>query len=86
MNNEQNIEVPGRGIRCVNEKGEVGYNDPDLANNKHWQRSTGFRPKPLPEKVELPPVFSDPDPISTDAVSGSQEQVKAKPGRKPKNP
>lgn len=83
MNNEQNIEEPGRGIRCVNDKGEVGYNDPDNAYNKHWQRSTGFRPKPLPEKLDLPPIYTPEaevevfqDPIPT--------EQSPKRGRKPK--
>jgi len=49
------VPVPGK-TRCVNDKGEVSYVNDATAQNKHWQRSTGYRPKPLPIVENLPPL------------------------------
>lgn len=53
---EKEIPVPGK-VRCVNENGEVGYANEEFANNRHWQRSTGFKPKPLPVAEPLPELL-----------------------------
>lgn len=51
----QEVPVPGK-TRCVNDKGQVSYVNDATAQNKHWQRSTGYKPKPLPVVENLPPL------------------------------
>lgn len=53
---EKEIPVPGK-VRCVNQQGIVGYVNEQDAYNKHWQRSTGFKPHPLPVAEPLPELL-----------------------------
>lgn len=75
-------EPPRGKIRCVNDKGQEAYVNPETANNRHWQRSTGYKPKPMPEKTELPKMVEQPEPqpVQTEATP-----AKKKGGRPSKN-
>lgn len=69
--------------RCVSDHtGNPAYVRNETASNKHWQRSTGYKPKPLPEKTELPKMVEQPEPqpVQTEATP-----AKKKGGRPSKN-
>lgn len=67
-------EPPRGKIRCVNDKGQEAYVNPETANNRHWQRSTGYKPKPLPEKTELPKMVEQ---VAQEKTQEAIEKIKA---------
>lgn len=77
----EEVPVPGK-VRCVNEKGVPGYFNAEDANNLHWQRSTGFKPKALPVAESLPQMT---EPFAPAVAATVDDPQPKKPGRPAKN-
>lgn len=60
--NLSEIEVPPGKTLCVNDRGEASVVNDATAQNKHWQRSTGYKPYKRPVVENLPPLTETPEP------------------------